>query len=132
MTRYCLDTTAYSYFQRGHAEVIERIDRAEWLGVPSIVLGELWMGFNLGRHLSKNQQLLEAFLQNPLVEEIRVQGAVPRLYGEIAAELRRKGTPIPGNDIWIAACAAATGSVVLTFDEHFQSVSRIGHVLLTV
>ena len=49
--------TLGSHFQRGHSEVVELIDRAEWLGVPSIVLGELWMGFQGGRSLAKNQNL---------------------------------------------------------------------------
>lgn len=130
MSRYCLDTTAYSQFQRGHAEVTELIDQAKWVGLPSVAIGELWMGFVQGRHIRKNQELLEAFLAHPLVEEIRVGGSVPRLYGEIAVDLRRQGTPIPTNDIWIAACAAATGSTVLTFDGHFRSVSRVGHIVL--
>jgi predicted nucleic acid-binding protein len=48
MNRYCLDTSAYSHFKRGHPPVVDVIDRADWIGVPSIVVGELWVGFLLG------------------------------------------------------------------------------------
>lgn len=130
MSRYCLDTSAYSHFQKGHAEVTQLIDEADWLGMPSVVLGELWMGFNLGSILAKNQRVLESFLASPFVEEIDVSDGVARNYGEIAAELRRAGTPMPTNDIWIAACAATTGSIVLTFDEHFRIITRIGSIVL--
>lgn len=130
MSRYCLDTSAYSNFQRGHTGIVELIDQAEWIGVPSIVLGELWMGFLGGRTLAKNQQLLTKFLANPLVEEITVGGETPRLYGEIATDLRQRGTPIPTNDLWIAACAVRTSSTILTFDSHFDLVSRVGKLVL--
>lgn len=130
MSRYCLDTSAYSHFQRGHQGACDIIDEAQWLGLPSVVIGELWLGFNLGFHLAKNQALLAAFLANPTVPKIVVDDQVARLYGELSAELRRQGTPIPTNGLWIAACAAATHSVIVTFDDHFRHVKRVGRVLL--
>ena len=48
MSRYCLDTSAYSHFKRGDPAVVDLIDRADWLGLPSIALGEIWIGFLLG------------------------------------------------------------------------------------
>jgi tRNA(fMet)-specific endonuclease VapC len=130
LSRYCLDTTAYSQFKRGHPPVVDLIDRAEWIGIPSIVLGELWGGFLQGSLTDRNRQELERFLTHPSVEEIVVDRAVAPLYGEISVDLRKAGTPIPVNDIWIAAAAAKTGAPVLTYDDHFGFVRRIDSIIL--
>ncbi len=130
MSRYCIDTSAYGHFKLGHEEVVEILDSAEWVGVPAIVLGELWTGFLQGRHPKKNEAELRAFLQNPVVEILAVDDEVARIYGEIVVALRKAGAPIPTNDIWIAATAARSGATVLTYDGHFQSVARVGTVLL--
>lgn len=131
MSRWCLDTSAYSHFQRGHAAVIDLLDSAEWIGVPAIVVGELWTGFIEGRMAKQNRELLRAFLLNPIVEEIVVDREVAQLYGEILSTLRSNGSPMPTNDVWIAACAVRHGATVLTFDSHFTAISRVGSVVLT-
>ena len=132
MSRYCLDTSAYSHFKLGHDEVVEILDTAEWVGMPAIVLGELWTGFLQGRHLKSNEADLRAFLENPVVEVLAVDEEVARIYGEILKALRKAGTPIPTNDIWITAAAARHGATVLTYDAHFQSMARVGTRLLSV
>jgi predicted nucleic acid-binding protein len=66
------------------------------------------------------------------VEALVVDDEVSRHYAEIVADLRKAGTPLPTNDIWIAATAARAGSLVLTFDSHFEKVSRVGAVVLEV
>ena len=106
------------------------IDGAEWVGVPAIVLGELWTGFLLGTRTERNVAELQAFLRHPAVEPISVDDEVARIYGEIVVDLRAGGTPIPTNDIWIAACAARTGAAVLTFDAHFRNITRVGSVVI--
>jgi len=130
VSRYCLDTSAYSHFQRGDKGVIEILDRAEWLGVPAITLGELRAGFLLGSRPDENETNLRLFLANPVVEELPADGDVSLHYAEIVADLRRAGTPLPTNDIWIAATAARFGALVLTHDSHFRRIGRVGsHVL---
>ena len=62
--RLCLDTSAYSRFQRGEPRVIEHLDRAEWVGVPSVVIGELWAGFLLGTCTDENIGELEELLRH--------------------------------------------------------------------
>ncbi|MEK6376002.1 MAG: PIN domain-containing protein [Acidobacteriota bacterium] len=131
MTRYVLDTSGYSHFKRGHAEVVEIIDTAEWIGVPSVVLGELWTGFLLGRRGRENESELREFMANPAVEEVSVDGHVARVYAEIVVSLREMGMPLPVNDIWIAACAATAGASVLTYDDHFRHIRRIGSIVLS-
>ncbi|HUP47291.1 MAG TPA: PIN domain-containing protein [Thermoanaerobaculia bacterium] len=130
MSRYVLDTSGYSHFKRGDREVVEMIDAAEWLGLPSIVAGELLAGFLTGRRAAENERDLLDFLANPVVEELTVDRAVARIYAEIVVSLREAGTPLPVNDIWIAACAAAAGASVLTYDAHFRQIRRIGAIVL--
>lgn len=128
MNRLCLDTSAYSHFQRGDAEVVELIDGAEWIGLPTVTLGELRTGFLLGTRPLENEAELQEFMANPIVEELPVDGAVSRHFAEIVVELRRAGTPLPTNDLWIAATAARHGALVLTYDRHFERISRVGSI----
>lgn len=130
MSRYCLDTSAYAHFQRGDDRVVEVVDRAEWIGVPTIVLGELGVGFRLGRHRNRDEEALREFLDHPVVEPLSVDREVSRHYADIVVELREGGTPIPTNDIWIAATAAREGAVVLSYDGHFDAVARVGALVL--
>lgn len=131
MSRYCLDTSAYSHFKRGEERVVGLLEAADWIGVPSIVLGELWMGFLAGGRVERNVAELREFLANPVVNELVVDGDVGRVYAEIAIALRRAGTPIPTNDIWIAATAANAGAIVLTHDVHFEQIQRVGSLILS-
>ena len=131
MIRICLDTSAYSRFRRGEPRVVEYLDRAEWVGVPSIVVGELRAGFQLGSRADDNAGELHEFLSHPYVETLLVDTAVAQIYGEIFSDLRSRGRPLPTNDIWIAATAARSGSTVLTFDKHFESIARVGSIVLS-
>lgn len=131
MSRYCLDTSAYSHFQRGDAKVVELLDQAEWIGVPAIALGELRVGFRLGERCEENEKVLQEFLANPAVEKLRVDGEVSRHYADIVTDLRRSGTPIPTNDVWIAATAARFGAIVLSYDDHFERIGRVGSLVLS-
>jgi predicted nucleic acid-binding protein len=130
MSRYCLDTSAYSHYRRGGERVVETLDSAEWIGVPVVTLGELRTGFLLGGQSERNEAELRDFLSNPVVEVIQFDAEVSRHYAEIVVDLRRSGTPVPTNDIWIAAAAARAGALVLTFDSHFERIKRIGSLVL--
>lgn len=130
MSRYCLDTSAYSNFKRGEPRAVEIIDSAEWLGIPVIVLGELWIGFLLGDRLKRNQEELEEFLSSPPVEELFINQETSRIYADIVVSLRRAGTPVPSNDIWIAAAAVQVGAPVLTYDPHFGFIQQVQSLIL--
>lgn len=130
MSRYCLDTSGYSHFLRGDPRVVELVDTADWIGLPAVVAGELWVGFLSGKRIEQNLAALRGFLSNPSVHEIPIDGDVARVYGEILLALRRAGRPVPTNDLWVAAAAAHTGSTVLTYDRHFRLIERIGSVVL--
>jgi len=130
LSAYCLDTSAYSNFRRGNEEVASLLDRAELVGVPTIALGELRTGFALGARRERNEAELEAFLENPAVELFEVDSETSRHYAEIVVDLREAGTPVPTNDIWIAATAARNGATVLTCDDHFGRIGRVGSVVV--
>ena len=130
MTRLSLDTSAYSHFKKGHEPVVVILDAADWIGVPTIVLGELRSGFSLGKRRAQNDRELAAFLQNPAVHVLDVDDESSQIYADIVVALRGAGTPLPTNDIWIAAVSAREGATVLTYDEHFRAIGRVGsHIL---
>lgn len=132
MSAYCLDTSAYSNFRRGNTELTALLDRADLVGVPTVVLGELWTGFLAGGRRQRNESELDAFLANPVVRVLTIDAETSRQYAEIVIDLRKSGTPIPTNDVWIAATAARHGASVLTCDEHFQRIGRVGTVMVAV
>ena len=131
MNRICLDTSAYSHFRRGVDSVVKVIAAARWVGIPSVVLGELRTGFLLGGQSAKNENELRHFLRHPSVEILDVDDDASRIYAEITVALRKAGTPLPTNDIWVAAVAAREGATVLTYDEHFRLIHRVGSTILT-
>lgn len=131
MSRYCVDTSAYSHFKRGDPQVVDLLDTAEWIGVPSVTLGELGVGFLLGDRPEMNAAELQEFLANPVVHEVGIDVDVARIYAEIVVALRLGGTPLPTNDIWIAAAAANAGAAVVTYDGHFRSIQRVGCLVLS-
>lgn len=132
MSSFCLDTSAYSNFRRGNEELAALLDRAELVGVPTVALGELRTGFLLGGRRERNESELDVFLDNPVVQVLPVDSETSRQYAEIVAELREAGTPIPTNDVWVAATAARNGTTVLTCDDHFERIGRVGSVVIDV
>lgn len=125
-----LDTSAYSHFKRGHTEVVDLLDSADWIGVTAVVLGELRAGFGLGKRRTANERELGRFLANPVVHVLVVDDDAAQIYADIVVALRAAGTPIPTNDIWIAAVSAREAATVLTFDGHFAAIARVAHQLL--
>lgn len=129
--RLCLDTSAYSHFKRGNEAIVDVVDGAEWIGVSTVALGELRTGFALGNRARENERALSAFLRNPVVEVLVVDEATSRIYAELVVALRHAGTPLPTNDIWIAASAMVAGATVVTFDEHFEAIQGVGRRVFT-
>jgi tRNA(fMet)-specific endonuclease VapC len=123
--RLLVDTSAYSGFMRGHPEIKVAIQEAEEIYVNSIVLGELGAGFIKGRRRRKNEAELKRFLGSPRVNLVDVTEDTAERYAVILNSLWRARTPIPTNDIWIAASAMEHGLHVLTTDGHYQKVSQI-------
>jgi tRNA(fMet)-specific endonuclease VapC len=131
VSRLVLDTSAYSLLQRGERRATELVDGAEWIGMPAIALGELRAGFLLGGRRERNEAALREFLANAVVTVLSVDDEVSRHYADIVLDLRRTGRPIPTNDIWIAATAARAGAMILSSDDHFGAIARVGSVMLS-
>ena len=94
------------------------------------MLGELEAGFALGQRARENQQVLADFLDEPFVSIMAVTRKTARHYGRIAAALRRAGTPIPINDVWIAAATLECSGHLLTFDQHFRQIAELDVTIL--
>jgi predicted nucleic acid-binding protein len=123
-----LDTSAYSELKRGNPLVASIVRAAEELLVSAVVIGELLYGFRRGSRFQRNQRELEAFLGRPRVRFVPVTRVTADRYSRIASALRASGTPIPSNDIWIAAHAMETGAELVSFDAHFEHVAGIAWI----
>lgn len=129
MTRLVLDTSVYNHFRRGEDAAVSLIVASSWIGMTTIVLGELRAGFRLGTRRTRNEDDLAAFLSEPVVHVLDVDDEAAEIYAEIVVALRAAGTPVPTNDIWIASVAAREGVHVATYDAHFGLIARVAHVL---
>ena len=125
MNRILLDTNAYTAFLTGNERVLNALAEAETAFFSAIVIGELYAGFCGGNRLKENKALLARFLQKSNVRVLDVTAETGEVFGQIKNELQKAGTPIPLNDIWLAAQAMETGSVIVTFDAHFDQVSGL-------
>jgi tRNA(fMet)-specific endonuclease VapC len=123
--RLLLDTNAYVALMQGHPGVAGCVRLAEHLLISAVVAGELIYGFRNGTRPERNMADFKAFLENPFVEFLPVTLVTADRFGRIAASLRGKGTPIPTNDIWIAAHALQSGADLLSFDHHFAAVDGL-------
>lgn len=126
-----IDTNAYSAFKRGHTQVIEVLRHAADIMISSVVLGELLAGFASGTREQPNRRELAQFLESPRVRLVPCGAATADRYALIFASLRRKGTPIPTNDLWIAASCLEHGAALLSLDAHFLEIGglRVGRDL---
>ena len=117
-----LDPSAYSALLRGHQPVLEVMRRSETVAVSVVVLGELYSGFRAGNRWAENTAQLAQFLRKPSVRVLNVTEETALRYAEVDVYLRRKGRPIPRNDVWIAAVALEHGLQLLTLDVHFREI----------
>jgi len=122
VSRVLLDTNIYSLAMRGDAEVVEALRRIDQLFISAVSLGELFAGFKAGGREAENRRELAQFLDSPRVDLLTIDDETAEFYAEILVRLRSQGTPIPTNDIWIAAVAFQHGLKLFTRDRHFQQV----------
>jgi len=122
-----LDTNAYVGFKRNLTGLVEMIVGAEWILFSPVVLGELMFGFRNGTKFKENMKGLDEFLLHDVVEIPQIGKTTSDRYSRIAAQLKRKGTPIPSNDIWIAAQTMECGAELITSDRHFNKIDGLVH-----
>ncbi len=125
MTKIILDTNAYSEFMSGNKQVFNAIIDAEIIYISTIMIGELFAGFRGGTRYKKNKDELNLFLSKEGIKILNVSIETSEIFGEIKAELSKKGKMIPLNDIWIAAHTVETGAKLVTFDSHFKVINGL-------
>ena len=107
----------------GNKTVADRINKLNSFYLPAVVVGELYTGVFSSSHESKHLKKLRDFLSLATIIEINDETA--EHYGKIASDLRKKGRPIPTNDIWIAAIAKQYELPLITKDKHFKEIKSI-------
>lgn len=125
MRPIALDTNAYTAFKRGDEQIVAVLQHAPVIIVCITVLGELLGGFAAGQQESRNRSELTQFLNTPRVKFVPGTTATADLYALVYSALRRKGQPIPTNDLWIAASSLEHGAALLTLDAHFQNIDGL-------
>ncbi|MCH8043623.1 MAG: type II toxin-antitoxin system VapC family toxin [Planctomycetes bacterium] len=125
MNPLLLDTNAYVAFKRGDSEAVEILQQAPAIYLNAVVLGELLAGFAAGNRTDFNRAQLQEFLDLSKVSVLQVDRDTATVYGEVFASLRLAGTPIPTNDMWIAASAIQSDLALFSFDSHFRAVSGL-------
>jgi tRNA(fMet)-specific endonuclease VapC len=123
--RLALDTNAYSAAARGEAKAVALVRAADQLTVPFVVLAELRAGFAAGSAGRRNEAALTRFLASSRVDVQYPDEQTTHHYASLFGQLRRQGTPIPTNDIWIAALVLQHDLVLLTDDAHFSNIPQI-------
>jgi len=125
MKRVLLDTSAYSSLFRGDERMKRTLQEVEETALTPVILGELLAGFTGGRFEARNRELLKEFLETPRVRVYPIDGETSERYAAVWLHLRERGTPIPTNDLWIAASAMQHGLSVLTADRHFLKIPQV-------
>jgi tRNA(fMet)-specific endonuclease VapC len=120
-----LDTSAYSAMRRGDARLKELLSQAAVVIVTPVILGELPCGFKRGTLERETRRAPQEFLSLPRVRSLPLDAETSERYAAIWDYLRRQGTPIPLNDLWIAASAAQHGLKFHTTDERIRRVPHV-------
>lgn len=127
-----LDTNAYSDFAEGRPEIVDlMVQHADSLFLPAVVIGELMYGFRKGKRQKRNDEMLARFIREFDVTVLPVDIDVAGHYAALYLALSSRGTPIPINDVWIAACCRSIGGTLLTRDRHFETVPEIEKILVS-
>jgi predicted nucleic acid-binding protein len=125
MSRLLVDTSAYSALFRGDERAKEALRSADEVYLSPVIIGELLSGFSGGHRRAANEAGLREFLAEPRVRVVVIDEETSLRYATIWRSLSAAGTPIPTNDIWIAASAMQHGLEVLTADAHYARVPQI-------
>ncbi len=125
MRKILLDTNAYTGYLAGDTRILDLLGESEVVYMSVFVLGELEAGFRGGHKAARNRELLAAFLKKPGVRVLNATRETADIFGEVKHRLKKSGTPIPINDVWIASHAIETGSLLATRDSHFKKVAGL-------
>ena len=125
MKKILIDTNIYSDAMRGEKYAVNILRRNAQVLISPVVIGELFAGFKGGTQEEKNKQQLYEFLSRERVVQLSISSETSEFYAFILNHLKEDGTPIPTNDIRIAASALENGAAVATRDEHFSKINGL-------
>jgi tRNA(fMet)-specific endonuclease VapC len=125
MRNILLDTNCYSAYLAGDERVLDVLSEAESVYMSIFVLGELFAGFRGSRKMQLSRDYLKRFLAKKTVTTLAATLETAEIFGDLKDKLNKAGTPLPINDVWIAAHALETGSVLITYDAHFQEITGL-------
>ena len=126
--KIALDTNCYRGFCAGDREVLDRLQLAERVVLPFVTLAELRAGFRCGTRAGENERVLQRFLRRPRVGVLYASEDTTRHYAQLFVQLRRQGTPLPVNDVWIAALVLEHGFDLFSRDGHFDHLPQLPRV----
>lgn len=126
--RLLLDTNACSALKRGDERVADLVRGSKEIVFSAVVAGELLYGFRQGARVERNLAELKEFPASPYVTFLPVSLITADRYALVASALRRKGKPIPVNDIWIAAQALECGADLVSADRYFEHVDGLAWI----
>jgi len=121
--KFIIDANVVIDYLRGKNNLLFQLMDNEVVSISVIVIGELIFGaensVQIKKHLSQVEELLSK------VNIVGIDYETAKIYGKIRADLRKKGTPIPENDIWIAAIAIQNNFTLITNDRHFANINLL-------
>jgi tRNA(fMet)-specific endonuclease VapC len=123
--RLALDTNRYTDLCRGQQRVLELVEQADEVWLPFVVVGELRAGFAAGTQGSRNEAIFRRFLLKPGVGILYADEQTTHHFANIYRQLRKQGTPIPTNDMWIAALVLEHSLVLCARDAHFEALAQL-------
>ena len=123
--RVALDTNRLTDLFQGDRELAKWLGACEEVWIPLFVLGEMKAGFYGGTKHGRNEALLQRLLAKPTVNVLFPGVETTEQYGRLFTQLKRAGTPIPNNDLWIAALALEHNLLLVTRDEHFEFIPQL-------
>lgn len=121
--KICIDTNIAIDILNGNTKILDFLDGYESIVLPIPVIGELRFGAYHSAKKSDNLVTIDALEMR--CETIEIGSSVADYYGSIKASLAKKGTPIPENDIWIAACCFSIDAPLFSYDEHFKEILHL-------
>lgn len=123
--RVAIDTNRVSDLLHGDKALAAQLEMCEEVWLPLPVLAELLSGFEGGKRQKENRVLLTQLLAKPNLDVMLPDKTTAEWYARLYVQLRRAGTPIPANDIWIAALSLQHELRLITRDEHFQRIPQL-------
>ena len=126
--RLIIDTNRYRDYCSGVDEVVRVLRSAERICMAFVTLAELRSGFMYGTRAMQNEKFLVQFLCSPRVNILLPDEETTHHYARIFCQLKKQGTPVPTNDIWLAALTVQHHMAIFSRDRHFEALPQIAIV----